>query len=387
MSSPQSQTKNLSLFVGLLALWTIILSASFYFASLSPQSPGAQIPCEPMVMFKPIEPIKVTEHESVATLQPWNNPPRSEDEERLLGLLKQAAALAHPGFKRTVIILLSNSGFHEMLINFIHFAHKTNPPVLNYIVFPLDQNEFKNVSDMNVRMFWPKDGHNFSPRARNFRSDAYNSIVMHKWVVAEQVMALGFDPFVVDIDNVFVRNPFNFLADYAKCDCAATTDSQSPATLLENDARWNGQGHKVYINSGFVLWKNTQNSINMIRAVLNNNRRTDDQDVFCEIIDDMMDKYEKEGKNNLVNVPPMERHRQCSDLGGFQFSMLPPGLFGSQKMIFEGAIWPQRQGFPPYVIHFGYLAGFYNKRVVMAQHGFYYRPLSEADMYIPPIGR
>lgn len=285
-----------------------------------------------------------------------------------------------------MIVLLCNEGFHEMLVNFIHFAKETTPPVENFVVFPLDEKEMQVVRGMNVRMYWPKDGLSFSPRARNFRSDAYNSIVMHKWVVAEQVMSLGFDPFVVDVDNVFVRNPFNFLMDYAHCDCAATTDSQSMETLEETETRWVGQKHKVYINSGFVLWKNSQLSMDIIRTVLKNRKDTDDQNVFCSLIDTMMNDYEKAGKKNHVNVPAINRHRQCSDLGGFQFSMLPPGLFGSQKMMFEGAHWPERQGFPPYVIHFGYLAGFFNKRVAMAQYGWYYRNLSESDMIVPAIG-
>jgi hypothetical protein len=384
-SAALSQRNTAAFFVLALTIWTVVLAGSFYFAFLTFARSAANGPAlstsalelaAQAAVLAPRPCSSPTPQTRYPELKTWNRGPKDEDEERLRDVLAEAATHAPSAFPNTVIILLSNAGFHEMLINFLHFAGKVDPPVRNYVVFPLDALALQNVTEMNVRMFWPKNGQDFSPRARNFRSDAYNSIVMHKWVLAEQVMSLGFDPFVIDVDNVFVRNPFNFLQDYAKCDCAATTDSQSRHTLEEVEDRWEGQGHRVYINSGFVLWKNTKSSMNMIHEVLKSKLRTDDQDVFCRIIDRMMEAYEKAGKKNLVNVPAMLRHKQCSDLGGFKFSMLPPGLFGSQKMIFEGALWPDRQGFPPYVIHFGYLAGFFSKRQVMYQHGFYYRNLT-----------
>lgn len=307
-------------------------------------------------------------------LKSWNSAPRNAEEERLDLVLRQAASLAPPHMPNTVIVLLTNSGFHEMLLNFLHHANRVSPPVKNYVVFPLDPGELKNVTRLkNVRYYWPETGLDFSPRARNFRSLPYNQIVVEKFRIAEKVLSLGFNPFVVDVDNVFLRNPFNFFHDFPLCDFMAVSDSIEDKILDEDDEqRWESRGKRMYINTGFILWQNKPNVLHIVRQVINEARKdpgSDDQRIFALLLNELYERNVGSAvqEPNILNVPVMERHKRCANIGGLKASILPPGLFGSQKIVLQTFKLARRQMTPPYVIHFGHLSGFYEKRSFMQQ--------------------
>jgi hypothetical protein len=95
-------------------------------------------------------------------MEEWNRSPLDDEERRLELLLLEASRESHPFFPNTVILLLCNAGFDEMLLNFLHYAHRTVPPVTNYVIFPLDEGEYQNVSRLPYRYFYPKDGLDFS---------------------------------------------------------------------------------------------------------------------------------------------------------------------------------------------------------------------------------
>jgi hypothetical protein len=322
---------------------------------------------------------ETTRKKDLRELQAWHTKPETEEDLKLERILLRAAQKAPEGFPNTVILLLCNSGFHEMLVNFLHHAHRTVPPVYNYVVFPLDEPEFRNLTIdhpyLIPSMYY--DDANFSPRPRNFRSFPYNEIVNHKFFLAEKVMRFGFTPFVVDVDNVFLRNPYNFLVDMPKCDFSAVTDSITSDIKHESEFRWNARGHQVYINTGFILWKNSEHMLRVLQEVITmskQERDIDDQEFFCRILTrNLLEnaKEQDEWKRNLVNVPIFQRHLRCSNLGGITANILPPGLFGGQRIVIQSFKLAEAQMTPPFVIHYGHLAGFYEKRNFMNLTGFW----------------
>jgi hypothetical protein len=182
-------------------------------------------------------------------------------------------------------------------------------------------------------------------------------------------LELGFHPFVMDVDNVLVRNPFNFLIGFPICDFSAVSDAIYNKILEESEDRYHFQGHKVYINTGFIYWRNTRLVLDTVRKVVVQTKsvNTDDQDLFCRLLDEFI----LDSKESLVNVHFLKRHQECSRLGPMTANILPPGLFGGQKIVLQTMELARQQMTPPYVIHFGHLSGFYEKRSFMNATGYF----------------
>lgn len=303
----------------------------------------------------------------------WNSGPMDDDDRVLERVCLQATRFAPRGFENSVIVLLSNSGFHDMLVNFVHHAHRLNPPVLNYVVFPIENEAARNASADGFRYYYPDGGLSFSRRPRSFQGYAYNLIVFHRWHIAERLLRMGFEPFIIDVDSVLLRNPYNYFIDTPKCDATGVPDSQH-FTLLENtEERYADEGNRVWINGGFLLWRNTLTSLWFVRWVSTPTRRfgLDDQSWFCRLLTELMNEHEAANLTNVVNVPILDRLHKCSVLGNMTWNLLPPGFFGSQNVIFRKHRFLDKQMAPPYNIHFNVLLGHDAKKDFMMQLGLW----------------
>ena len=162
--------------------------------------------------------------------------------------------------------------------------------------------------------------HTFSPQASGFHTNQYADIVLNKWNVVLRLMKLGYDVLLTDADIVYLRNPFNFFADLPVCDLYVAVES-GPKTYKKlttpTEARYSIVALKqftfsIWINTGFVYFKNNKDTIQMVKEFLKPAYRipgTDDQQEF-----NMFLQNRKTASNSRYN--PNRRDSECSLISG-----------------------------------------------------------------------
>ena len=106
----------------------------------------------------------------------------------------------------TIIILESNSAFHDMTLNWIEVARRTGV-VDGYLIVALDRDEDSRLKDAGVPHFHDRQDANattlattLAHEAQSFRSSSYNSIVFNKWKLVASALRVGVNVILTDVD-------------------------------------------------------------------------------------------------------------------------------------------------------------------------------------------
>ena len=103
----------------------------------------------------------------------------------------------------TIIILESNSAFHDMTLNWIEVARRAGV-IDGYLIVALDGDEDGRLKDAGVPHYHDRQDVNAS--AQSFRSSYYNNIVFNKWNLVAAALGAGVNVILTDVD-VLCRDP------------------------------------------------------------------------------------------------------------------------------------------------------------------------------------
>jgi hypothetical protein len=265
--------------------------------------------------------------------------PAPSAEAALLAVLNKATQSNPAALSRLVLVVEANAGFLDFAKNFLHFAQRTKPPVGNLVFASLDARTHDQLTAMGALSFAVAEA-SLSSRAEEFRTPAYNSIVLHKFRLAQQVIALGFDCLVVDADVVLLRNPANFFLDMPVCDAAFSCEGVDSTRLLtRSPARYgNLYDHRNnstpwFVNTGLMLWRSTPPSKRALELFLKSKyrlRNADDQLEFNRYL--ALRARDSPGRG--LDQGFLERGRSCVSFAGLNVTVLPPVLFSTKPMAF-----------------------------------------------------
>jgi hypothetical protein len=290
-----------------------------------------------------------------------------------LGLLLHASTLCPTPSQPAVVLVMVNNGFIDMAIQQLHQMRQTRPPILNVVFVALDLLAYNVLKRKGVAVY-RDENETFDAVASDFRTPSYNQIVIHKFLLLQRALELGFDVLMLDVDVVLLRNPFNYFVDFAKCDVLVTVETLPPGIHENTDQRWSGDGVALWINTGFMFWRNSAPSRTLLHAFARpENRRSgmDDQYEFNQFLKASPHAPE------ALNLPWTQRLHQCAVYGGVSMHVLSPYLFGSQRHMFEFNL-AGLAGTVPYMVHFNWISGFNDKRSRMIANGFWNHTLSDA---------
>lgn len=295
----------------------------------------------------------------------WPPPPLPHDEvlleipvmHRMGDLQVQLDKVAHEG---RVYFVPVNRAFVPMAHNFALWANRTTPPVTNVLYVALDEPARHELMELGLPVWLYEGEEALEQEATEFRTPKYNRIVRAKWILVHAMLELGVEPILVDADIVLVRNPWNYMQDLPRCDLTLGSDSMPP-WILENSERrfsyyestWSWKKAPLMINTGFIWFRNTLATRDLVREFLERPPQKDDQHSLNLLMS------RREG-HTRINPSPLERRTQCSHYAGVSLNILPHVLFGSQEYFTQFEL-DAIAFVTPYMIHANYLTGLETK--------------------------
>jgi len=299
----------------------------------------------------------------------------SEISENFEACLARAATYAPTLMPKVVALVELNLGFLPMFYNFVNFTKSASPPMDNIVFVALDDESQLAILAKGFIAYRDKRK-NFSQNAEQFRSSTYNPITLHKWELAKRALDLEYEPLILDLDVIVLRNPLNFMHDLPICDLTVVPDTFPPLLLANNDSRFSGYedtiGDYVNINTGLILFRNTRNSVDLVNEFLlpRYRRNIDDQEEFRRFLV-QRDRNSTCQQDRHINLSFKERRLQCSKFACFSLNILPPALFSNQRQCFEFQL-AQQTIVTPYTVHFNWIfKGYVDKVRRMRQVGLW----------------
>jgi len=286
-------------------------------------------------------------------LSPLIQPGPYEPDHSLDLALTEALQHAPPTMARTVIVVEVNSGFLDVTRNFILHVERLIPPLRNIVYAALDEGAAHELRRMKQLTYYPEIRAHEFVNATKYGGPGYNEIVRHKWRLALKLLHRGLHPFILDADVVLLRNPLNFMQDLPDCELTVTAESAGRDTLrskMNRFGRWmvadrvaGRTNDMVYTNTGVMWMKPTLNLISALEGFVNSTITNDDQYEFNTL---MLRRCR--GTNTTVNLPLLQRARNCSSYGNFTMNIMSPVLFGSQRFILGDSL-AEDMAVTPYV--------------------------------------
>jgi len=196
----------------------------------------------------PIQPILVSTIFSRNDLAPLN--PTS-------GHAALEAHIAKFALNNAILMAFSNSGFLEMVQNFLYFLRKSN--VTNFVLTLLDEAAYNFFKDV-PQAFYHRE-FQAPQNIAHFRDSTYQKLCAFAYDQVTWALSWGYDVLVSDTDIAILQNPFPLLYRAPPCDILATSDSIIPQ--FWNMGIFPGDTVPHYFNTGFVFWRNIPQVIDL----------------------------------------------------------------------------------------------------------------------------
>ena len=153
-------------------------------------------------------------------------------------------------------------------------------------------------------------------------------------------------------------------------------ESMKLALMSDTDVRWSedGSSSTVHVNTGFMLWRPTNATKELLDEFLLPRFRVqgmDDQFEFNQYL-----QMKASGISSTANLHFTQRLAKCSNMGGLQMHILSPWQFGSQRHMFELNL-AGSAALAPYIIHYNWLSGFDEKKNKMVADGMWSHQLDQ----------
>ena len=255
----------------------------------------------------------------------------------------------------TVVLAETNEGFKEMLMNWLNFVGNVNRSLLKHaVIVGLDESS-KGMETKAGNIFYDHcDGNKHAPEAQEFRSQDYNKIVFHKWLITLRALRAGANVLLSDTDVVWLKDPLSEIVNtYGECDMALTTDDP----LSKSDPTWQ--------NTGFAYFKNTKGTIDALDHFMDWRKEAsanltgyDDQYAWNEFF------------STKLLVSKDKKYFPCKTYKGkgivFTLAVLPASKFMDFRH-WQDALPSQREG--AITLHYNWLSGYEKKREQMKLQG------------------
>jgi len=290
-----------------------------------------------------------------------------------------AAQHAPRELPKLVFVSLANSGFRFFALNLFLAAQKTKPPMRNLLFYALDNNVSQYLAAHGALVYFDDSSTlNVSSNASKFRSPDYSKIVGSKAKVAHEILLLGFDVFILDVDIALLRNPVNHIVDVPKCDLTVSLESSALKLLVPNENRYSGINFEagevpLLINTGVIMWRSQVGSLVTLGKFLQSKYRTkwpnvgDDQYEFNKF----MSPNWPGQRRNSIDRDFASRHTTCSVYRNISVYVLSPVLFQTTEGAFGHANFANRFSLVPYIIHFTNVGDARGKLKAMRDHGLW----------------
>eukprot|EP00667_Euglena_gracilis_P017962 EG_transcript_19023 len=270
----------------------------------------------------------------------------------------------HAEFTGPVIVAESNTHFHLFVKWWQDNVKKLQPPLQAYFFVALNPQEYRALKQ-EVPMVAYNRGTNLAWWFHNmeFRTMAYNAVVLHRWRTVVEVLRIQRDVLLTDLDVLWRRNPVEYIRTLPVCDFYAATDAV-PLPEEKGAPRlyppFPHQGAVNWLNLGFFYIRSNPRTIALARSMMETpDLEEDDQALFNGKLEAMR---KAAGDAAVVS----HNATTCASYGNFTFHVLPPNLF-MNKRHFE--LYPQFRD--PILIHFNYMLTLSEKVEYLKQHGFW----------------
>jgi Nucleotide-diphospho-sugar transferase len=150
----------------------------------------------------------------------------------------------------TVVVMVTNFGQSELLLNFFCSAKARNLDVSNAIVVALDEKTRDLATRLGYNLFYDEVlfSHVPSQASAIYASETFGLAVMAKVQAAHMVNLLGFDLVFQDVDTIWYKNPLPFFLN-------ATGPYASHDVVFQDDGSRSRRFMTYFANSGFYFMK------------------------------------------------------------------------------------------------------------------------------------
>ncbi len=240
---------------------------------------------------------------------------REKRERELAGILR------HCNRQNTVLAMTLNSGFSELLLNWVKSCDLHNIEVRSWtLIVALDETTAQQFERLGFAVYYPGTdyGSHGDDPVDEYGDKAFQDMMFPKNAVVQDLLSLGYDVLFQDVDLVWLKDPGDFLLD---------PDRQ----LLDAQFMYDGPNWlyaPLYANSGFFHLRNTAQC-----------RR------LWQLVHDSFDKVYHYGSQQRV-VNKVLTHRYFR---GLKLDLLAEADFANGHLF----TWDDMSGLPtdPYVIH------------------------------------
>jgi hypothetical protein len=309
----------------------------------------------------------------------------------LLDVVRRAAATSHAAANphpNLVFASVVNYGFRELALNLQRSAARVGLRQLFFYALDASVREYLLANGAPFVYLAPSNlTAGVENGAAEFRTSKYSRVVGFKVQVARQVLALGFDAFLLDADVVLLRNPLNFLVDAPLCDLAVTTDSSRKGLLVPGESRFAGENFergpvRVLMNTGVILYRNTADTRRLLDKFSLSRYRVkppnvgDDQLEFNRFMGAPAWPVKVDGREVPVRPDSIDRDfvaraSACSVYHNVTMFVLPPALFPNTAQALHLAL-PDRFSLAPYLVHFTNAGTMQDKGLKMKEMGLWW---------------
>jgi hypothetical protein len=331
-------------------------------------------------------------------LPQWLYNASSEAQSAALKLRRHVSAFARDN---TIMLAETNSGFHEMTLNWVRSLRRIN--LQNYVLICLDGAAYTRLHaeagianaffDSRLALLVPglvtDPTHTdvLSPTAQSFRAPQYNQIVHFKHILLQLLLEFGFNVFLSDVDVVWHREPWSVLGAMPACDFYAQTDSQDVEAWKEYRFPYPPEARNYYLDTGLMFFRPTPATLQMMNVMAHRFRATrdgfDDQFHFNAWFDALPIVQWQNQTACAISLftPPSDSAAAASAAASASAATSPPApatasgtplsFYILHPYLFMDGKHPRNPAVPPVAFHANFHANFASKQQRLAREGMW----------------